>query len=145
MQDHDAAMLAFVKLAGISQDRRQLGPRDKFLILAASAACRGGWIDVAERCRDLVLAHNAVHLLHKFPSFAAACRDQDFQPFLKQIERFCSYEKAEHLLAQQEIKPELPRIAAKLTAGAYAMLLLGRSERRQPDAESGTEKADSGG
>jgi len=131
MQDHDAAMLAFVKLAGLSQDRHQLGPRDKFLVLAASAACRGGWPQVAERCRDLVLAHNAVHLLHKCPSFADALDSEEFQIYLKQVERFCSYEKAEHLLAQQELTPELPRIAAKLTPGDYALLLLGRSEVRR--------------
>ena len=29
MVDHDAAMLTFVKLAGVSQSRQQLGPRDK--------------------------------------------------------------------------------------------------------------------
>jgi len=131
MQDHDAAMLAFVKLAGLSQDRQQLGPRDKFLVLAASAACRGGWTQVAERCRDLVLAHNAVHLLHKFPSFVESQEAEEFQTYLKQVERFCSYEKAEHLLAQQELTPDLPRISAKLTPGDYALLLLGRSEVRR--------------
>jgi hypothetical protein len=131
MPDHDAAMLAFVKLAGISQDRRQLGPRDKFLVLAATAACQGGWLAVAERCRDLVLARNAVHLLHKFPSFAEACRAPDFQAYLRQIERFCSYEKAEYLLARQDITPDLPPIAARLSAGDYALLLLGRSEKRR--------------
>ena len=37
MDDHDSAMLAFVKLAGVSQSREQLGPRDKFLVLAGVA------------------------------------------------------------------------------------------------------------
>ncbi|HTI51915.1 MAG TPA: hypothetical protein VL475_13220 [Planctomycetaceae bacterium] len=131
MPDHDAAMLAFVKLAGISQDRRQLGPRDKFLVLAAAAACRGGWLAVAERCRELVLAHNAVHLLHRFPSFVEACKAPAFEPYLRQTERFCSYEKAEYLLAQQAITPDLPRITARLSPGDYALLLLGRSEKRR--------------
>jgi hypothetical protein len=131
MPDHDVAMLAFVKLAGVSQDRRQLGPRDKFLVLAAAAACRGGWPPVAERCRELVLAHNPAHLLHRYASFVEAYRAEDFQTYLRQTERFCPYEKAEHLLARQEITPELPPLTARLTAGDYALLLLGHSDRRR--------------
>src|SRR5262245_14380242 len=105
MPDHDAAMLAFVKLAGLSQSRRQLGPRDRFLVLAGVSAARGGWEAVAARCRELVLAHNPAHLLGRHASLADALRDADFQPFLKQLERFCSYEKAEHHLSQWELSP----------------------------------------
>src|SRR5262245_17208600 len=100
MPDHDAAMLAYVKLAGISQDRQQLGPRDKFLVLAGAAACRGSWPSVAERCRELILAHNPAHMVRRFATFAAAVEDGDFQTYLKQAERFCPYEKAEYLLDQ---------------------------------------------
>jgi hypothetical protein len=127
MPDHDAAMLAFAKLAGISQDRSQLGPRDKFLVLAASAACRAGWYSVAERCRELVLAHNPGHLVRGYPTFAEAYEAEEFQTYLRQAERFCSYEKAEHLLAQQEITPNIPPLTAKLSPGDYALLLLGHS------------------
>jgi hypothetical protein len=130
MPDHDAAMLAFVKLAGISQDRSQLGPRDKFLVLAAATACRAGWLPVAERCRELILAHNPAHLLRRFPTFAEACRDDDFETYLRQTERFCSYERAEYLLDQQEMTPDPPPLTAKLSAGDYALLLLGHSEHR---------------
>lgn len=126
---HDAAMLAFVKLSGISQDRNQLGPRDKFLVLAAAAALRAGWLPVAERCRELVLAHNGVHMLRHYSSFVDAYKADDFQTYLKQVERFCSYEKAEHLLARQDLTPDLPPLTARLTPGDYALLLLGRSDR----------------
>ena len=51
MDDHDAAMLTFVKLAGVSQSREQLGPRDKFLVLAGVAASRANHPAVAHRCR----------------------------------------------------------------------------------------------
>lgn len=129
MPDHDAAMLAYVKLAGVSQDRRQLSPRDKFLVLAAAAACRAGWPAVAERCRELVLDHNAAHLLRKHPSFVEAMSDGDFQTYLKQAERFCPYEKAEYLLDRQELTPEPPRLSAKLSTGDYALLLLGHSDK----------------
>ena len=130
MDDHDAAMLAFVKLAGVSQSREQLGPRDKFLVLAGAAASRGNHSAVARRCRELLLAHNPAHLLKRYETFEQALEDDEFRTFLRQLARFCSYEKAEHHLAQLEISPELPNISAKLSAQEYALLLLGRSADR---------------
>ncbi|MFN0055082.1 MAG: hypothetical protein ACKV0T_23155 [Planctomycetales bacterium] len=132
MADHDAAMLAFAKLAGLSQDRQQLGPRDKFLILAGTAALRAGWPAVAERCRELILSHNPRHLIGQSASFADALRNDDFQVFLRQAEKFCSYEKGEHLLSQNDLTPDLPRTSARFSPGEYALLLLGRGERPNP-------------
>jgi hypothetical protein len=131
MPDHDVAMLAFVKLAGVSQDKQQLGPRDKFLALAAAAASRGGWPVVAERCRELILANNPAHLLHRYASFVEAYKAEDFQVYLRQTERFCPYEKAEYLLDRQEITPAPPPLTTRLNPGDYALLLLGHSERDQ--------------
>jgi hypothetical protein len=132
MEDHDAAMLAFVKLAGVSQSREQLGPRDKFLVLAGVAASRGSYPAVARRCRELLLAHNPAHLLKRYETLELALDDEEFQVFLRQLTRFCSYEKAEHLLSQLDISTELPNIAAKLSAEEYALLLLGHSAGRDP-------------
>ena len=78
MLDHDAAMVAFVKLAGVAQSRGQLLQRDKFLLLAAAAACHAGWLPVAERGRKLVLAHNPAHLVKRHDTFAAAMADAEF-------------------------------------------------------------------
>src|SRR5262245_13487230 len=130
MEDHDAAMLAFVKLAGVSQSREQLGPRDKFLVLAGVAAARGIHPAVAHRCRELLLAHNPAHLLKRYETLEAALQDEEFLVFLRQHARFCSYEKAEHLLSQLDISTELPKISAKLSAEEYALLLLGHSAGR---------------
>ncbi len=130
MDDHDAAMLAFVKLAGVSQSREQLGPRDKFLVLAGTAASRGNHPAVARRCRELLLAHNPAHLLKRYETFEQALEDDEFRMYLRQLVRFCSYEKAEHHLSQLEISPELPNISAKLSAEEYALLLLGHSAGR---------------
>jgi hypothetical protein len=127
MDDHDAAMLAFVKLAGVSQSREQLGPRDKFLVLAGAAASRGNHPAVARRCRELLLAHNPSHLLKRYETFEAALKDDEFQTYLRQMARFCSYEKAEHHLSRLDISPDLPAISVKLSAEEYALLLLGRS------------------
>jgi hypothetical protein len=130
MDDHDAAMLAFVKLAGVSQSRSQLGPRDKFLVLAGIAADRAGHAAVAGRCRELVLANNPSHLLKRYESLAQALEDEEFQAYHKQLARFCSYEKAEHHLSQLDISTELPKINARISPADYALLLLGSSHER---------------
>jgi len=126
MLDHDAAMIAFVKLAGVAQSRGQLLQRDKFLLLAGSAACYAGWLPVAERCRHLVLVNNPAHLIGHYDSFALALGDEEFQTFIKQLARFCSYEKAEHHLTQLKIAPGFPLASDKLSMGDYALLLLGK-------------------
>lgn len=128
MEDQGQAMLAFVKLAGLSQSKGQLGPRDKFLVLAAAAAHAGGWPAVAERCRELVLANNPAHLLRRWPTYGHAAADREFQGFLRRLSRFCSLERAEHLLAQLEMTPAPPPLSSNLSAGDYALLLLGRSD-----------------
>lgn len=132
MNDHDAAMLAFVKLAGVSQSRQQLGPRDKFLVLAGVAAARANLPAVSQRCRELILAHNPAHLIGRFETIELALADGEFAAFLRQLSRFCSYEKAEHHLSQLDILPEVPKLSAKLSAGDYALLLLGHSAGNKP-------------
>lgn len=130
MDDHDAAMLAFVKLAGVSQSREQLGPRDKFLVLAGAAACRASHAAVAERCRELLLSHNPSHLLKRYETMELALEDGEFRTYLRQLSRFCPYEKAEHLLSQLDISTDLPKISARLSAAEYALLLLGHAPER---------------
>lgn len=131
--DHEAAMLAFAKLAGLSQSRQQLGPRDKFLVLAGAEAHEAGCDAVAERCRELVLEHNPAHMLKKHNSVAAALADEAFQTYLKQARRFCTHERAEHLLTQLEIAPGIPTANSGLTAEDYALLLLGPRYGRTDD------------
>jgi hypothetical protein len=104
MPSPELTVSAFVRLAQISNDRRQLLPRNKFLILAGAAACAAGWLPAAERCRAVVLADNPSHMLNRFPSFPEALRSTEFQVFLKQLTKFCSTEKAEHLLTAQGIE-----------------------------------------
>jgi hypothetical protein len=127
MTDHDAAMLAFVKLAGVSQSRQQLGPRDKFLVLAGVAAARANLPSVSRRCRELILAHNPAHVVGRYETIELALADGEFAAYIRQLSRFCSYEKAEHHLSQLEISTEVPKLSAQLGAGDYALLLLGHS------------------
>lgn len=123
MADHERAMLAYVKLADLSQQKRQLLGRDKFLILAGVSAVRAGWPEVACRCRELVLANNRSHLISRTETVADALRSSAFRPFLGRLERFCSYERAEHLLDQLNVDPSVSA-ESRTTAGAYSLQLL---------------------
>ena len=120
MRDHEQAMLAYARLARISQEQGQLAGRDRLLCLAAAAACRAGWPRVAECCRGLVLEHNPRHVIGRGATALEAMRDEEFQPLLKQLERTCPYEHAEHLL--RELPHDVP---ATGDAGQHALEILG--------------------
>lgn len=124
MPDYERAMLMYARLAAISQDKQQLAGRDKFLILTGAEACRAGWPDVAARCRELVVANNPAHMLNRYETFPGALRDEEFGVFLKQLERFCTHEKAEHLLSELEISPDLPANYRDAGAGTFALDVL---------------------
>ena len=124
MRDHERAMLAYALLSGLSWQKGQYLSRNKFLILTASAACRAGWPDVANRCHVLVLANNPLHLLGNYDLFTDALCSHDFEPFLKQLERFCGYEKAEHLLSELEIEPIVPNEELEMTPGDFVLKIL---------------------
>src|SRR5580704_19097410 len=123
--NHEQAMLAYVKLADVSQQKHQLIGRDKLLVLATAAACRAGWIDVGERCRQLVLEHNPAHLIGTYPTVADAIRSADFTPLLNQLERMCGYERAEFMVSELGLEAE-PK-EDNQNAGRIALSLLGRS------------------
>lgn len=122
MSNPEAAMLAFATLADVARRRGQQSGSDRFLLLTGEAACRAGWLDVAHRCREIVLAHNPRHLLGCYPTFADALRSADFQPYLRNLERFCSYEHAEHLLEGLGLSPE--SLAAAGHPGEKCLALL---------------------
>jgi len=113
MADHETAMCAYVQLAAISDQKHQALERDRFYLLAAAAACRAGWLDVAERCREKLMAANPAHQIHRHASMADALRDADFQRIVAKWERRCPFEQAEHLLLQLGLSvegdhPEIP-------------------------------------
>ena len=72
----------------------------------------------------LVLANNPQHLLGNFDLFTDAMRNPEFEPFLKQLERFCGYEKAEHLLSELELEPAVPETEAEMTPGDFVLKML---------------------
>jgi hypothetical protein len=94
----DREVLNYVKLAALSAGKGQPLGRDRFLILAGAAACHAGLLDVAERCRELVLHDNPRHLIGRFATFPDALRSDEFTPLLKHLQRLCPVEQAEYLL-----------------------------------------------
>lgn len=98
MFNHEAAMLAYARLARISAQKQQRLGTHRFLLLTGMAACRAGWLDVAERCRAIIVAENTKHFLLHSATFADALREPENVGYFTQLERFCSFEQAEHLL-----------------------------------------------
>lgn len=101
MSVSDQRILNYVLLADLSQLRQQAAGRDRFLLLAAIAACECGLPELAEELRRRVVCNNPHHLVARYDSMAAALRDSDFAPFQRHLQRFCSAEQAEFLLHQQ--------------------------------------------
>ena len=102
MRDHETAMLTYARLARLSHERKQTAGRDRFVILCGREACLAGWTDVAASCRDLVLESNPRHLLSHSASFPDALRDSENERFFQQLEAFCPFEQAEHLLREND-------------------------------------------
>ncbi len=105
MIDHELRMGCYVQLACLSHQKRQAIKRDQFFLLAGAEACRAGWPEIGERCRELLLASNPHHATKKFPTLAEALRDANFQKLVAQQERHCSPERAEHLLHELGLDP----------------------------------------
>ncbi|MEK6258152.1 MAG: hypothetical protein AABP62_05985 [Planctomycetota bacterium] len=106
MLDHETAMCAYVQLAVLSDEKQQTLVRDRFLLLAGVEACRAGWLDVAERCREKLVVSNPAHQLNHHATMADALRDTDFHQLVAKWERYCPFEQAEHLLRQLGLTPE---------------------------------------
>ena len=121
MRDHEIAMRVYVQLAAVSDQKRQFQVRDRFLVLAGAAACRAGWLEVAERCRARLLVSNPAHQLLRHATFPDAMRDRDFQQLATHWEHYCPFEKAEALVRQLNLPPEEP---TDQTVGEQMLLLL---------------------
>lgn len=134
----------YLHLARASAARRQPMVRDKLLVLAGVTALEMELPDVAERCRGEILLHNAWHLVRKWPTLGAAVADDRFEPYLKQLRRRYSPERAEHML--QSLGIELARERESYyTDQEYALALLGNSpgpaKSSQPAVQGTSESA----
>ena len=118
MRNHETALLAYCRLARLSHEKKQTVGRDRFLVLAGREACLAGWVDVAARCRELVLASNPRHLLSRDATFPEAIREPDNGKYFAKLQAFCPFEQAEHLLRSGN---EWPDLNDGQSAGDYAI------------------------
>ena len=122
MRNHEAAMQVYVQLAALSDQKKQYPVRDRFLLLAAVEACRAGWPEVAETCREKLVASNPAHQVSRHATMADALRDEEFQQLVLHWERYCPFEKAEAMLRQLNLPPAPP---TSQTLGEQMMAILG--------------------
>jgi hypothetical protein len=99
MVDAVSAMLAYVQLAKLSQARQQALACHRFLVLTGVSALRSHAVDVAERCRTLLSTRAPRHWYVVADDLRGILKDPEIQPLVAAVERYCSFERAEHLLA----------------------------------------------
>ena len=124
MPNHDLELLTYLNLAALSQRKRQLLGSDKLLVLAGAAACQAGCLTVAERCREVVVAHHPRHVLSRFTSFPDALRSDDFAPLLRRLKKLCTFEAAELLAREWDVFDESFRDRTVDEVEAEALRLL---------------------
>ena len=130
----------YLHLARASAARRQPMVRDKLLVLAGVTALEMDLPEIAARCRHEILQHNAWHLVRKWPTLAAAAADERFEPYLKQLRRRYSPERAEHMLHALGIELARER-DSYYSDHEYASALLGTAAgAAQPAQSAGQEQ-----
>jgi hypothetical protein len=104
MAEADRTLAMYLHLARASHARREPMVRDKLLVLAGVQAERMGLEPISADCRDKILAHNARHIVRRWPTMADALADEQFHAYLKQLKRRYSPEKIEHMLSSLGIE-----------------------------------------
>lgn len=110
MSGDERGLLNVLFLAAQSHRKKQAPGRDRFLMLTLIAACRAGFPEIADQCRKQIVLHSPHHLLNQFNDAIEAMQSEEFQIFSKQVQRFCTAERAEQLAqglgfhAEKELK-----------------------------------------
>jgi len=123
MPEANQTLGMYLHLAQASARRGQPMVRVKLLVLAGVQAQQMGLEEIAALCRHRVLAHNAQHLIRRWPSFEEALDDDQFLSYLKQLRRRYSSEKIEHMLQSLGIEMGRER-QAYFSDSEYAAALL---------------------
>lgn len=103
MADNIDHLALYLHLARASELRRRPLVRDKLLVIAAASAVEAGLSRIAALCRQKVLTHNPGHMFRRWNSVEQAADADDFQWFLKQLQRRYPPEKAEQMLQSLEV------------------------------------------
>jgi hypothetical protein len=104
MAEADRMLAMYLHLARASHLRREPMVRDKLLVLAGVQAEQMGLVPISADCRDKILAHNARHIVRRWPTMGDALGDEHFHTYLKQLKRRYSPEKIEHMLSSLGIE-----------------------------------------
>lgn len=116
---------SYLHLVRAAELRRQPLVRDRVLLMAGVLAAQiKGLAPFAEYCRWRILQHNPRHLLSRWPTLAAARREEDLQTLVNQLAKRYGPERVEQLVAQLGIEQRRER-AIYASDGEYAASLLG--------------------
>ena len=108
----------YLQLVGASTRRGPTATRVRLLLLAALHASESGWTEEADTCRELVLSTSPHHLIGRFATFADAALSDEFQALVRQLQRQCPQEMADHLATRQQVDVDIalrepPRLVAR--------------------------------
>ena len=143
MPDVEQTLVTYLDLACASRRRRRLSESDKLLVLAGVAATQLGWNEMADECRQYVLAHHPRHLLRRWPSIATALTSDRFEAYLKHIGRQYPPEKAEYMLACLGQRPVFTGSSAEEMAQALLAKLarLPKVAERSPRSAGSSDRS----
>ena len=71
-----------------------------------------------------MLRDSPSHMLSQSDDFPSFIKNEEFVPFLRMLEKFCSFEQAEHLLDNMGIDASMPADVAESNIGEFALELL---------------------
>jgi len=97
LSNHFLHVLNFLFLAAQSNRKQQRPGCDRFLLLSLIAACRAGFPELADQCRELIIQRNPHHQMNRYSNAIEAMQNEEFQTLAKQLQRFCTSERAEQL------------------------------------------------
>lgn len=137
----------YLNLAKVSEDQHRPQHRERFLALAASAACEAGDSGAAEACRSMIVDANPMHTFRRFPSAEEALNAVEVAEYILSLRRLYPFEKAEFLLQKytdgvQEIAvddrtsedvPDETAVAKRKKRAPVKLASVGRMERRGRD------------
>jgi hypothetical protein len=98
MATSEQIVRTYEELAGHFDRQGEAPMRDRYLVLAADSALRGGMSDAAERLRGRLLQLNPHHLLRPFATLPEAMQSPDVQSYVSGLRRSYPPERAAQLL-----------------------------------------------
>ncbi|QDV31131.1 hypothetical protein Spb1_30690 [Planctopirus ephydatiae] len=116
--NHEQACWNYLKLASVADQKGQWLPRNRLLLMVSITAARAGWLDLADKARQLLIASNPRHPLNSPLPIANSLNQESVQSLIDRYSRQVNYERAEHLVLQshdaQNLSPETSEYQACL-------------------------------